>query len=150
MIHFFPSNDVLFLKFVEELHLLDNKSIIPAWTSDQWKELSLRDDYHICLLYEAEKVGAFALCGLEDNQIHLYKIAVAHNARRKGHGHKVFNHVIESFNSKGLEIESCYLEVRESNKGALNFYESIGFELIHLAKSYYSDGGNACKMLLTF
>ena len=62
-------------------------------------------------------------------------IVVLQRARRKGLGRRLLEVLIESV--RRTNSEAVFLEVRESNKGARSLYESAGFEIAGLRKSYY-------------
>jgi ribosomal protein S18 acetylase RimI-like enzyme len=55
--------------------------------------------------------------------------------RRKGEGTRLLGAVLGEFSSGGGK--SVYLEVRESNTGAISFYEKHGFAKTGLRKGYY-------------
>ena len=41
------------------------------------------------------------------------------------------------------KVESCHLEVRMDNEGAIAFYQALGFERTGRRRSYYRDGTDA-------
>ena len=63
------------------------------------------------------------------------KIAISPNYRKKGLGKKLLNYVLDDLD------KNLILEVRVSNKGAINLYESLGFKKINIRKGYYADTG---------
>lgn len=71
----------------------------------------------------------------------MLRLAVDPEERRQG----VARMLVES----GLErlrrerVESCHLEVRMDNRGAIAFYEALGFQRTGRRKSYYRDGTDA-------
>jgi ribosomal-protein-alanine N-acetyltransferase len=47
-----------------------------------------------------------------------------------------------------LPVDAVYLEVRESNKGAVNFYEQFNFKKDRVVPGYYETGEGAIIMYL--
>lgn len=81
------------------------------------------------------KIVAFAICHLVLDEATLFNIAVAPNAQGKGYGKRLLQHLIEQLQAK--QIQTLWLEVRESNTTALNLYRSLGFNEVTLRKNYY-------------
>jgi len=71
----------------------------------------------------------------------LLRLAVDPEERRRGVGRTVVHHGFELLRSVG--VESCHLEVRMDNEGAIAFYRDLGFERSGRRRSYYRDGSDA-------
>jgi [ribosomal protein S18]-alanine N-acetyltransferase len=67
----------------------------------------------------------------------LENIVVSPTARRKGIGRQLLGALLLA--ARETDIESVFLEMRESNHAARAFYENVGFKLDGRRKSYYSD-----------
>ena len=67
-------------------------------------------------------------------EIEIYNICVTHKHRRKGIGNLFLQKLFESAENK---IASVWLEVRESNKGAISFYRHLGFKATGIRKNFY-------------
>lgn len=98
------------------------------------------------------EVVGYILCRIETSisgfrlakKGHLISIAVLPSYRNKGVGKSLILEALKAvayYNS-----ESFYLEVRVSNKNAINLYVKIGFKIERTLKHYYSDGENAYIM----
>lgn len=61
---------------------------------------------------------------------HIISVAVDKEFRRMGIGSKLVNEVLR-------RAGKAYVEVRESNKEAIEFYRSLGFEKVDRAPQYY-------------
>lgn len=77
----------------------------------------------------------------------ILRLAVAPEARRCG--------VAKALVTTGLDrlrqenIESCHLEVRMDNEGAIAFYHALGFTRSGRRRNYYRDGSDALVLSLT-
>ncbi len=71
------------------------------------------------------------------DEIHLNKIAVCEAYRRQGVANALIDYIISKFENIGMRI--IFLEVRERNIGARNFYKKLGFQENGIRKKYYSD-----------
>ena len=71
------------------------------------------------------------------DEAEVFTFAVAPKYRRQGHGAALISAAIDGIRSRG--IKNLFLEVRESNLGAIAFYERLGFSRIGRRKVYYRD-----------
>ena len=78
---------------------------------------------------------------------HIISIAVLPEYRRMGIGQALVSKILESLSSE-YNVSECYLEVRPSNKAAINLYKKFAFEPVRAISSYYSDGESAYVMAL--
>ena len=71
----------------------------------------------------------------------LLRLAVAPGERRRGVARALVTGGIERLRPAG--IETCFLEVRTNNDGAIAFYQELGFERVGRRPGYYRDGSDA-------
>jgi ribosomal-protein-alanine N-acetyltransferase len=88
-----------------------------------------------------DKIVGYAVIDKWPDQEHLVSIAVIPASRKKGVGQALLDHLIER-----LQTESLKLEVRRTNKAALELYRKNGFVQNGVAHSYYTDGEDAILM----
>ena len=81
-----------------------------------------------------------------ENQGHIISIAVDKNYRRLGAGTELLVRAISILSM--LKIDAIYLEVRQSNDGAVRFYEKFNFITDRVVPGYYEDGDAAIIMYL--
>ncbi|MGM0381807.1 MAG: ribosomal protein S18-alanine N-acetyltransferase [bacterium] len=86
---------------------------------------------------EGEVVGHISVWRSPDD-IHLTTLAVAPERRREGIASALVQKIIEEHSSQRPEI---VLEVRESNRPALELYQKFGFEIRERRIQYYVDNG---------
>ena len=78
---------------------------------------------------------------------HLVSIAVMPEHRSKGIGSALLNAEFEA-----MEQSSCqetYLEVRTTNKTAIEMYKKLGYTVARRLRGYYIDGEDALLMIRT-
>lgn len=68
---------------------------------------------------------------------HILNLAIRQDERRMGKGRKLLSHVLDHL--RNTQIDTCSLEVRESNFPARNLYESYGFIESDRIPGYYFD-----------
>jgi ribosomal-protein-alanine N-acetyltransferase len=71
----------------------------------------------------------------------LLRLAVAPGERRRGIARALAAAGFGRLREEGFE--TCHLEVRMDNMGAIALYEALGFERAGLRRGYYRDGTDA-------
>ena len=134
-------------EFWEDILKMDRDFFSRAWKTEDW--ISLDPAQHgLWAWVHDEKVLGFALFGTpKDDTTHLLKILLDPDHRGSGVAQIFWEKL--SFELRGLQYLSVYLEVEESNSRAREFYRKLGFHHLRTAKSYYSDGESAVIMSLT-
>ena len=87
------------------------------------------------------KIVGYAVIDKWPDQEHLVSIAVIPESRKKGIGQALLEKLIEE-----VETGRMKLEVRRSNKAAVELYRKNGFVQTGVAYSYYTDGEDAFQM----
>lgn len=72
---------------------------------------------------------------------HIVSIAIIDEYRRKGIATRLLEEALQGF--REYEASESFLEVRESNIEAVNFYEKIGYVRKKVLPGYYRDGEDA-------
>ena len=81
-----------------------------------------------------------------ENQGHIISIAVDKNYRRRGAGTELLVKAIAILSL--LNIDAIYLEVKDTNTGAVKFYENFNFKKDRVVPGYYENGDGAIIMYL--
>lgn len=92
-----------------------------------------------------EVVGVGSLW-LAPDDAHITSLAVAEEARRRGHGRRLVTALVALAGSLGAKAVT--LEVRASNGAARSLYGGCGFEEVGERRRYYADGEDAVIMTL--
>ena len=66
----------------------------------------------------------------------ILNLAVDPAHRRKGFGRQLVRQILTEWQKRS--VQRIFLEVRESNSGAIKLYEGLGFRLVGRRKKYYS------------
>lgn len=81
-----------------------------------------------------EIIGHTVLMTVLD-EAHLLNITIAPAWRRQGLGRVLLKHAMDTARSQ--QVRALFLEVRPSNRPAIELYEKNGFEAFALRKGYY-------------
>jgi len=79
------------------------------------------------------------------NEAELLNLAVREDGRRQGEGRALVKRLLEKFAEQG--VSRVFLEVRESNTGAIAFYQALGFHAVGTRKDYYQDPSEAATVM---
>lgn len=93
---------------------------------------------------EGGKILGYIITCIEGASAHVISIAVKREARRRGIGSAL---LCTALNLLG-KVKRVYLEVRVSNREALNLYKKAGFKITEVLRNYYSDGEDGYRMEL--
>lgn len=107
-----------------------------AWNRQAYEEILSGASHTCCLVAEAEQntVG-FVSFRVVEREAELLNLAVLPAFRRLGIGARLLEQALQEAARQGaLEM---FLEVRDSNAGALRFYERFGFKLKSRRRGYY-------------
>lgn len=124
--------------FLCDVVTISEKSLYETITEKMLREF-LQYDYNVFYVaYDKNESGILGFVGtsytIDEGEL-LY-IAVDPSSRRQGIGQKLLNRVFSDMEKK--DICRLLLEVRESNKTALEFYEKNDFRTLTVRKSYYT------------
>jgi ribosomal-protein-alanine N-acetyltransferase len=91
------------------------------------------------VIEENEMVIGYAVWEIDSRTAegHILNLAIQGDERRKGKGRMLLSHIVGHL--KTNKIQSCRLEVRESNVPARALYESHGFVASAKIPDYYFD-----------
>ena len=117
--------------------------------NDPWPKKSFKIEVrqnNISYPFIVEENGdilGYIICWYYLEELHIGNIAVIPDRQRQGIGKFMLDRVMEYFSDYNI----AYLEVRESNKKAINLYFAFGFETIYRRKAYYPNGEDALVMI---
>jgi len=119
--------------------LADVQRIEQACYDFPWSEQLIRDclkvGYHALVLREARHIRAYAFASGAAGESHILNICVDPDHRGQGYAKALLRQCIATVMVNGAKV--MFLEVRESNRGAIALYESMGFVEIGRREDYY-------------
>ena len=120
-----------------EIAAIEQETFTDAWSEAALSE-SMEQPHAIFLVAEEPRgqvVGyAIAYCALDEAEV--INVAVRREHRRRGYGDALLKKLIAECEARGAA--SIFLEVRQSNEGAIRLYEGLGFKETGTRKNYYS------------
>jgi ribosomal-protein-alanine N-acetyltransferase len=93
----------------------------------------------------AEKVIGYYDLWICADEAHLLNVAVAASEQQRGYGTMMVEDAIEV--ARGRGCRRVVLEVRPSNRAAVDLYGKFGFRMVARRPRYYADGEDAGVML---
>ena len=107
-----------------------------------WPEASVKEVLEwngaLGMASEAEgRVLGFLIGRQAGDEAEILNLAVAPGSRRRGEGSALLKAAFESFRACG--VSRVFLEVRESNAAAIDFYSMHGFSKTGKREAYYRD-----------
>ena len=111
------------------------------WSEESYVKLS-KEIGTLAVVSETDgEISGFLVARMVGDQAEVLNLAVGAKHRRKGQGTALLAAALDMFASTGGT--SVYLEVRESNTGAIAFYERHGFAQTGRRKEYYRNPDEA-------
>lgn len=115
------------------------------WTRADWQ--SSFDNDQCFKLRVGRAIKAVAAFSVVFDEANLLNVAVHKSAQRKGCARQLLSECLAAYAAQG--IKHCFLEVRRSNRPAINLYEQLGFHCIGERKDYYPlKGGREDALVL--
>ena len=114
--------------------LISNIPEVAQWSADDFLLASQRN---FCLLVaeEGDTVSGLVAFRMIEDEAEILNLAVDSRQRRRGIGSRLMEEMIEACKAAG--VKKIFLEVRESNIGARNFYSRMGFTEAGRRGRYY-------------
>lgn len=109
-------------------------------------EADLRVPGTIAFVVESDgNLVGYCMSNVGKEGYHITNIAIAGEHQRRGIGSKLM-HTLEAIaHERGCN--RAYLEVRITNKAAIQMYRKLGYKIDHVQKLYYMDGDDAYVMV---
>ena len=121
-----------------EVVAIERRAFTSAWSLAMFV-LELSKPAGVCLaaMRDGEMLG-YLVCSRYDTVWHIMNVAVDPAQRRKGIATAL---LADLFRRVGSQTERFTLEVRESNRAAIELYERYGFRAAGRRRRYYQDNG---------
>jgi ribosomal-protein-alanine N-acetyltransferase len=131
-------------KDISEVYKIERLLFNDPWPKKSFRtEITHNDISFPFTVEEDNEIVGYIICWYYIEELHIGNIAVVPSRQRQGIGKYMLRKVFEYF----PEFNKAFLEVRESNKNAINLYMTFGFEEIYRRKAYYPNGEDALVMV---
>jgi ribosomal-protein-alanine N-acetyltransferase len=131
---------------VEAIHALEQRAFPSPWRREFFESELLADGRFNLVARSGDKLIAYLFAMWFFDEMHVNKIAVAEDQRRRGVAAKLMDWCVAFARENGIRMIS--LEVRKSNTGAQEFYRHLQFRTAYVRPRYYPDGESAVVMTL--
>jgi [ribosomal protein S18]-alanine N-acetyltransferase len=128
---------------IDSVHDLEQLIFKDPWSYIHLSSEADGEQYKHPFVLELDKklIGYTFIWTIAD-EVHINNFAIHPAFRRKGLGLKLIRFIFDKFQ----EYNKYFLEVRKSNKAAINLYQKNGFNIIFTRVRYYADGEDALVM----
>ncbi len=121
---------------IEEVVRIEREAFTTPWQPATFAGLIERDGVELVVMTKSgEAVVGYAVLWCVLDQGELANIAIAPAHRRTGLGTLLLRHVLDV--ARGRGVARVFLEVRASNRAALDLYARFGFQEVGRRKGYY-------------
>ncbi|MEP9377498.1 GNAT family N-acetyltransferase [Aquabacter sp. CN5-332] len=130
------------------LALIHAGSFHRGWGADEFERLLADRAAHAHVLTYGAKGApfAFVLSHVVPPEAEILSIAVAPDARGKGHGAKLLSYHLGRLACEGVRVS--HLEVEATNEAALHLYRRLGYVETGRRKGYYAGPGGAADAVV--
>ncbi|MBC6961393.1 MAG: ribosomal-protein-alanine N-acetyltransferase [Nitrosomonas sp.] len=121
---------------LEQVIRIEHEIFLFPWSTVNFSD-SIRAGYHCRVLVQpnSDLVMGYGILMTGPGEAHVLTLGVGAAWQSQGLGRKMLRHLIEL--SRKHQAEFVLLDVRESNTGAINLYQRLGFQQIAVRKGYY-------------
>ena len=132
---------------IEEIIELEKKIFSSPWTRETLQgllKLSKKCDGLVVEL--KEKIIGYAVFWTVEEELHIANIAVVEEFRQRGLGRRIVDNMMQKARDSGT-MYAC-LEVRESNRIAIQMYNNLGFQNAGIRENYYTDNDENAVLMM--
>lgn len=121
---------------LEQVICIEHEIFLFPWSIINFSD-SIKAGYHCRVLVQpnSDLVMGYGILMIGPGEAHVLTLGIGIAWQSQGLGGKMLRHLIEL--SRKNQAEFVLLDVRESNTGAINLYQRLGFRKIAVRKGYY-------------
>lgn len=121
---------------LEQVIRIEHEIFLFPWSIINFSD-SIKAGYHCRVLVQpnSDLVMGYGILMTGPGEAHVLTLGVGAAWQSQGLGRKMLRYLIEL--SRKHQAEFVLLDVRESNTGAINLYQRLGFQQIAVRKGYY-------------
>ena len=114
------------------------------WNLNVFKKVHTK---HRGIIYSEDIILGYLFFSSIKNEAHLLNLGVRADFQRKKIGSSLMDAFIKQ--CYAMDIKKIFLEVREANNKAINFYKKNNFKVDGIRKNYYKDKKNSNAVLMS-
>ena len=131
---------------LDKISTIENETNKYPWSLNNFKS-SLEAGNSSIVLKDKKNILGYAFFSVIGTDSHLLNITISKNYQGRGHGKRILEQAL--FQSKVLGATIIFLEVRESNYKAIDFYEKFGFKRDAIRYNYYDGSPKEDALLMS-
>ena len=120
---------------IKQIAGLEAKTFSDAWTEKGVRETFEQTQAFITVAEDDGRLIGYCIIYYVMDEAEVARIAISEDIRRRGVGKGILDYACECCKEK--KIERLLLDVRESNVGAIAFYQKYGFQTDGIRKNFY-------------
>ncbi len=119
---------------LDRIILIEREIFLFPWSPGNFSD-SIDAGYLCQVMEQADTIVGYGIMMMSPDEAHILTLGISANWQKKGLGKKLLQHLIQS--ASNMNAKSILLDVRESNLGAAQLYQQMGFQQIATRKGYY-------------
>ncbi len=120
---------------LDQVMEIEHECFSVPWTETGFFTFLIRDDTLFLVAEEDEKILGYCGIVMVMDEGDITNVAVTSSMRNLGIGKMLLEKLFEETLARG--VQKIFLEVRQSNAGAIHLYEKMGFVVTGRRKNYY-------------
>jgi ribosomal-protein-alanine acetyltransferase len=116
-----------------------------SWSEEALRETALLPGVAAFVSERGDAISGIVVGRQVLDEAEILNLAVRQGVRRQGEGRALVRRALQQFAER--QVSRVFLEVRESNAGAIAFYRGLGFEAVGSRKDYYHDPTEAATVM---
>ena len=133
---------------LEEILAIEIVSFPTPWTQSMFMEELISPISQNIVAWLRGEIAGYIDSWIVRDEIHILHLAVRPDLRRRGIATFIMTEMIRRSHGRGAFAAT--LEVRRSNRGAICFYERLGFEVRGIRPHYYADTGEDALIMWAY
>jgi [ribosomal protein S18]-alanine N-acetyltransferase len=129
----------------ELVSIAEESSESASWSKESYEKLCSLEGFLAFVNEAAGCISGFVVGRQVADEAEILNLAVRRQNRRRGEGHALLSAVLEQLHRRG--VNKVFLEVRESNKAGIAFYEKMGFAETGRRPGYYREPEEAAVLM---
>lgn len=123
----------------EDIHAIikiENECNLSPWSLEDYRYEIKKDNSYLIVAEIKNNVSGFLVARFSEVEVDILNIGVTSAYRNLGIGDALLSSLVNKACS--MNVESIWLEVRESNAPAVSFYRNRGFKPIQVRMGFYN------------